>query len=41
MKILVNIDVPEFGPTIALYSTALGLAHRRALDNHNDRHGRP
>jgi catechol 2,3-dioxygenase-like lactoylglutathione lyase family enzyme len=33
MKILVNIDVPELGPAIEFYRSALGLSLSRTLDD--------
>lgn len=32
-RILVNIDVPDLGAAIAFYTAALGLSHRRTLDD--------
>jgi predicted enzyme related to lactoylglutathione lyase len=32
MRIVVNIDVPELGPAIEFYSSALGLKHSRTID---------
>lgn len=33
VKILINIDVPELGPAIDFYRTALGLHVTRVIDN--------
>lgn len=33
MKIIINIDVPELDPAITFYCAALGLMHKRTLDN--------
>ena len=31
--IIINIDVPELAPAIRFYTAALGLTHRRTLDD--------